>query len=100
MFTTFLIRACAPEPDRTSAAGGASPVANENTTESGSQASSAYEAIRQAIIEWDLRPGEHVTEHGLVDITGFGRASVRAALTRLRHEGLVIAMPRRGYQVA
>jgi DNA-binding GntR family transcriptional regulator len=75
-------------------------MANENTSDSGSQAAGAYESIRQAIIEWELRPGEHITEHGLVNSTGFGRASVRAALTRLRHEHLVIAMPRRGYQVA
>ncbi len=75
-------------------------MANENVTESTSQAAGAYESIRQSIIEWDLRPGEHVTEHGLVAATGFGRASVRAALTRLRHEGLVIALPRRGYEVA
>lgn len=75
-------------------------MAHDRRNGTGSQAADAYEAIRQAIIEWDLRPGEQVTEQHLVSQTGFGRASVRAALTRLGHEGLVVAIPRRGYQVA
>ena len=65
-----------------------------------SQTAGAYEAIRSAIITWELPPGEHVTEGQLAARTGFGRAPVRAALARLVHEQLVIAMPRRGYQVA
>lgn len=65
-----------------------------------SQAGEAYEEIRQSIIEWELRPGEQVTELHLTTTTGFGRASLRAALTRLRHEGLILAIPRHGYQVA
>ena len=75
-------------------------MAHDQRTGRGSQAEDAYEMIRQAIIEWELRPGEHVTEQHLAAQTGFGRASVRAALTRLGHEGLVMAIPRRGYQVA
>lgn len=75
-------------------------MAHDQRTGSGSQAADAYDAIRQAIIEWDLRPGAQVTEQHLAAQTGFGRASVRAALTRLGHEGLVMAIPRRGYQVA
>ena len=75
-------------------------MAHAGTNGHGSQAADAYEVIRQAIIEWELRPGVHVTEHQLAEQTGFGRASVRAALTRLGHEGLVMAIPRRGYQVA
>ena len=75
-------------------------MAHDQRTGRGSQAEDAYEMIRQAIIEWELRPGEHVTEQHLAAQTGFGRASVRAALTRLGHEGLVMVIPRRGYQVA
>lgn len=75
-------------------------MAHAGTNGHGSQAADAYDVIRQAIIEWELRPGVHVTEHQLAETTGFGRASVRAALTRLGHEGLVMAIPRRGYQVA
>lgn len=65
-----------------------------------SQSSEAYDAIRAAIITWDLRPGEMITEIQLATRTGFGRAAVRSALTRLSHEHLVNAVPRRGYQVA
>jgi len=65
-----------------------------------SQSAEAYDVIRMAIINWELPPGVQVTEMQLSERTGFGRASVRAALTRLSHEHLVTAMPRRGYQVA
>jgi DNA-binding GntR family transcriptional regulator len=65
-----------------------------------SQSTGAYDVIRTAIINWELPPGEHVTEVQLATRTGFGRASVRAALARLSHEHLVITIPRRGYQVA
>jgi DNA-binding GntR family transcriptional regulator len=60
----------------------------------------AYAAIREAIIRWDLAPGDHMTELHLSTTFGFGRAAVRAALTRLCHERLVQVMPRRGYMVA
>ncbi len=50
--------------------------------------------------DWDLPPGEQVTELHLSSRTGFGRASVRAALARLSHERLVTTLPRRGYEVA
>jgi len=65
-----------------------------------SQAAEAYEVIRAAIINWELPPGAQVTELQLAERTGFGRASVRAALARLGHEHLVTTLPRRGYQVA
>ncbi|MDQ3657558.1 MAG: GntR family transcriptional regulator [Chloroflexota bacterium] len=65
-----------------------------------SQSTEAYDVIRAAIINWELPPGEQVTEMHLSIRTGFGRASVRAALARLSHEHLVITIPRRGYQVA
>lgn len=64
------------------------------------QSTQAYDVIRTAIINWELPPGEQVTELQLANRTGFGRASVRSALTRLAHERLVQVLPRRGYQVA
>lgn len=69
-------------------------------TPNGSLAHAAYETIRQAILRCDLAPGEHLTEARLASTFGVGRAAVRAALTRLGHERLVQAMPRRGYMVA
>ncbi len=65
-----------------------------------SRSDEAYDVIRTAIINWELPPGEQVTEVHLSTRTGFGRASVRAALARLSHEQLVTTIPRRGYQVA
>jgi len=71
-----------------------------DTNGTGSRTAAAYDAIRTAIITWELAPGQHVTEGMLADRTGFGRAPVRAALTRLAHEHLVTSIPRKGYEVA
>jgi DNA-binding GntR family transcriptional regulator len=60
----------------------------------------AYERIHEAIITSELCPGAQVSESQLTADFGFGRAAVRAALTRLCHEQLVQAVPRRGYIVA
>ena len=68
--------------------------------ENGSLAEAAYASIRQAILRCDLAPGQQVTEAQLATRFGVGRAAVRAAMTRLAHERLVIASPRRGYEVA
>lgn len=72
----------------------------EGSANNGSLAAQAYEAIRQAILRCDLAPGQQVTEAQLAARFGVGRAAVRAALTRLSHERLVQAIPRRGYAVA
>jgi len=69
-------------------------------TRTTSQSAEAYDAIRAAIINWELPPGEMITEIQLATRTGFGRAAVRSALTRLSHEHLVDVLPRRGYRIA
>ncbi len=60
----------------------------------------AYGRIRQAIICWDLEPGEHVTELQLTSRFDLSRAAVRAALGRLAHDGLMRPIPRQGFVVA
>jgi DNA-binding GntR family transcriptional regulator len=60
----------------------------------------AYERLRHAIMRLELAPGAGVSEAQLVDAFGFSKAAVRAALARLRAEGLVVAEPRRGHVVA
>src|SRR5258705_2529234 len=60
----------------------------------------AYERLRKAIVSVELAPGEPVSEAQLVEGFGFSKAAVRAALARLRAEGLVLAEPRRGHVVA
>jgi DNA-binding GntR family transcriptional regulator len=82
---------CVDGTDDNSGAGG---------TRTASQTDDAYEAIRRAIIRWELAPGEQVSELQLAAAFGFGRAAVRAALSRLSHEQLIQAIPRRGYVIA
>lgn len=65
-----------------------------------SLADRAYDAIKKEIIQCRLRPGARVSEAQLTATTGHGKAAVRAALQRLAHEGLVIAVPRQGYQIS
>ena len=60
----------------------------------------AYERLRRAVTTLELAPGAGVSEGQLVEAFGFSKAAVRAALARLRSEGLVVAEPRRGHVVA
>lgn len=60
----------------------------------------AYEALQTQITVCRLSPGSEVTEAGLAESLGFGRASIRAALLRLAQDGLVQPIPRRGYRIA
>lgn len=59
-----------------------------------------YDLIKSDIILCKLPPGEEVTEVRLAERYEFGRAPVRAALSKLGQEGLVIVVPRRGYVVS
>ncbi|CAG9173419.1 GntR family transcriptional regulator [Cupriavidus pampae] len=69
-------------------------------TDSVSLGLAAYTAIRRDILTCRLVPGSMVTEGELMATYGFGKNSCRIALTRLAHERLVFARPRKGYQVA
>lgn len=60
----------------------------------------AYQRIRQMILECDLPPGSPVSQSQLVAQTRLGVAAVRTALARLQQEGLVTPVPRRGYLVS
>jgi DNA-binding GntR family transcriptional regulator len=73
------------------------------TTENGSSGplgDRAYSAIKRDIVWCALVPGVEVSESQLAERYGLGKAPVRAALVRLRQEGLVTPLARRGYQVA
>jgi DNA-binding GntR family transcriptional regulator len=73
---------------------------DDQTATNHPQTELAYQTIRRAILQCDLGPGEQVSEVQLASSYGFGRAAVRAALTRLSHDGLVQPIPRRGYAVS
>lgn len=59
----------------------------------------AYERIKHDIICCLFAPGTEVSEAQLCAQYKLGKAPVRMALSRLAHDGLVRAIPRRGYMV-
>jgi DNA-binding GntR family transcriptional regulator len=59
----------------------------------------ASDALRAAIVDGRLRPGERLTETELAGQLGTSRAPVREALRQLEHEGLVVTLPYRGTEV-
>ncbi len=63
-------------------------------------AARAYHQIRDAISGLVLQPGQPLTEASLAQWLGLGRMPVREALLRLRDEGLVESVPRKGYYVS
>jgi DNA-binding GntR family transcriptional regulator len=59
----------------------------------------AVAALRQALFEGDLAPGQRLVESELAELYGVSRASVRAALIDLAADGLVERIPNRGARV-
>jgi DNA-binding GntR family transcriptional regulator len=59
----------------------------------------AASALRAAILEGELRPGQRVNQEDWAARTGVSAIPVREALNALAGEGLVTYRPRRGYVV-
>ena len=59
----------------------------------------AYERIKHDIISCTIAPGTEISEAQLCAQYRLGKAPVRMALSRLAHDGLVRAIPRRGYRI-
>jgi DNA-binding GntR family transcriptional regulator len=59
----------------------------------------AYERVRRDVISCVIAPGSEISESQLSTQYKLGKAAVRVALTKLSHDGLVRAIPRRGYMV-
>lgn len=57
-------------------------------------------ALRQAIVERALLPGQRLVERELVDRLQVSRATIRESLRELEAEGLVTVIPQRGAVVA
>jgi DNA-binding GntR family transcriptional regulator len=57
---------------------------------------SAYERIRQAIVEGRYRPGQRLIEQRIAEELDLSRTPIREALRMLDAEGLVITEPNRG----
>lgn len=58
------------------------------------------EALRQAIKDGVLKPGERLMEIQLADELGVSRTPIREAIRKLELEGFVVMVPRRGTYVA
>eukprot|EP00903_Cladosiphon_okamuranus_P000816 g814.t1 len=59
----------------------------------------AYDEIQRKIVIGDLKPNELLSENELSKELGCGRTPVREALQRLKFEGFVEVLPRRGILV-
>lgn len=55
----------------------------------------AYDAIRNAILKGELKPGDRIRENEISAQMGISRAPIREALIRLEHEGLIYSHPYR-----
>lgn len=58
------------------------------------------EALRQAILDGTLQPGERLMEIQLAEDLGVSRTPVREAIRRLEMEGFLVMVPRRGTYVS
>ncbi|KUG05194.1 transcriptional regulator, gntr family [hydrocarbon metagenome] len=58
------------------------------------------DAIRQAIIDGDLKPRERLMEIQLAEELGVSRTPIREALRKLELEGFIVMIPRKGAYVA
>lgn len=59
-----------------------------------------FEALREAIINGDLPPGERLMEVQVAEELGVSRTPVREAIRKLELEGLVAMIPRKGAYVS
>ncbi|MGB9885762.1 MAG: GntR family transcriptional regulator [Moorellales bacterium] len=59
-----------------------------------------FEALRDAIVNGTLAPGERLMEVQLAEELGVSRTPVREAIRRLELEGYVVTVPRKGAYVA
>lgn len=57
-------------------------------------------ALRQAILDFQLKPGQRLVERELIEQLGVSRTTVREALRELTSEGLVTVVPQKGAVVA
>jgi DNA-binding GntR family transcriptional regulator len=59
----------------------------------------AYAALREAIITGQLPPNSRLVEAELSNMFGMSRGAIRTALIQLDHDGLVVREPHRGARV-
>lgn len=60
---------------------------------------SAYDILREKLINCEYRPGSMLNESQLSEELGFSRTPIREALSRISHEGFVRIIPKKGIYV-
>jgi len=73
--------------------------ASTETRRSADSSEKAYQAIRQMLVEFILKPEERLNEVQLSRHLGVSRTPIREALNRLASEGFVSTVPNRGFFV-
>ncbi len=87
------------EPGSASAASSASVPRSASTSSSASVPRSVADALREAILQGDLSPGEQIRQAAWAEHLGTSRIPVREALKSLAAEGLLSHDHNRGYFV-
>lgn len=64
-----------------------------------SLADQAYDEIKKRIFDFDLMPGDRLSETDLAQQIDVSRTPLRQALQRLQHEGFVEAIPKVGWLI-
>lgn len=59
-----------------------------------------YELLRKRIVEFELLPGEAISENTLSAELGVSRSPLRDALSQLAEEGSIVVFPQRGTQIS
>ena len=54
------------------------------------------DVLRQAILDFRLKPGQRLIERELIEQTGVSRTTIREVLRQLAAEGLVTTIPQKG----
>jgi DNA-binding GntR family transcriptional regulator len=67
--------------------------------EAGSLAGHAYDEIKRRIFDFELMPGDRLSESELAHQISISRTPLRQALQRLQHEGFVEAIPKVGWLI-
>ena len=75
-------------------------IATSSAARPGDTAEEVYVRLRELIVEGAYAPGERLPHARLMETLGVGRTPLRTALSRLQSDGLVIATPNRGVEVA
>ena len=69
-------------------------------SEFSSLAEHAYTEIKQKIFNFEMMPGDLISEGNLAKLVAISRTPLRQALQQLQHGGFIRAIPKIGWQVA